>query len=117
MKKLTTIEEVQKNIEENNLAFIYIGQENCSVCHGLKPQVETIMEKYEGVSLVELDALEVPEVAEVFNVLTVPVMMLFVEGREYLRKARMINTRDFSQEVDKIIRGYQEMLAGESDSQ
>ena len=46
------------------------------------------------------------EVAGEFQVLTVPVVLLFVEGKEYLRKARIIQTAQFKSEVEKIVTGY-----------
>lgn len=109
-KKVATLSEVQQTIQEQKLVFLYIGQQNCSVCHGLKPQIEALLESYEDVVMLELDGGQVPEVAEAFNVLTVPVLLLFVEGREYLRKARIINTREFSMEFAKIVTGYREMV-------
>lgn len=109
MEHLKSVAAVKEVIQSESLTFLYIGQENCSVCHGLKPQISKIMSAYPEVRLVELDALEVPDVAEAFQVLTVPVLLLFVEGKEYLRKARIVNTMNFKQDVHKIITGYQQM--------
>lgn len=110
LKKVARLSDAQRTIQEEKLVFLYIGQPNCSVCHSLKPQIERLLEEYQEVVMLELDAVEVPEVAEAFNVLTVPVLLLFVEGREYLRKARIVNTREFSTEFAKIINGYREMV-------
>lgn len=109
MEQFNNLADVKKVIQNEPLTFVYIGQKNCSVCHGLKPQINKIMSGYPQVRLVELDALEVPEVAEAFQVLTVPVLLLFVEGKEYLRQARIVNTSRFKQDVHKIITGYQQM--------
>ncbi|MBP1043873.1 thioredoxin family protein [Vagococcus sp. BWB3-3] len=110
LKKVSTLADARRYIQEEQLVFLYIGQPNCSVCHSLKPQVERLLESYDDVTMLEIDALEVPEVAEAFNVLTVPVLLLFVEGREYLRKARIIHTKEFSAEFAKIVTGYREMV-------
>jgi len=109
MFKKSDLSSAKKMIQGKDLVFLYISQPNCSVCHGLKPQIEQILMCYDDLVQVELDALEVPEVAEAFDVLTVPVLLLYVEGREYLRKARIVNTKEFSYEVSKIIHGYREM--------
>lgn len=110
MERVNQISTAQEIITKEPLTFVYIGQKNCSVCHGLKPQIGKIMAAYPQVKLIELDALEVPEVAEAFQVLTVPVLLLFVEGKEYLRKARIVNTMTFKQDIHKIITGYQQMV-------
>lgn len=107
---LNTLEEAQRIIKETPLTFLYISQKNCSVCHGLKPQIEKILSEYPDMRLIELDALDVPEVAGAYQVLTVPVLMLFVEGKEYLRKARIVHTAEFKQEVNRIVTGYHSVL-------
>ncbi|GEQ61706.1 putative thioredoxin or thiol-disulfide isomerase [Vagococcus lutrae] len=106
MELLKDIETVKQHIAEEKLSLLYIGQENCSVCHGLKPQIQKIMSEFPDVYTMEVDAMDVPEVAGEFQVLTVPVVLLFVEGKEYLRKARIIQTAQFKSEVEKIVTGY-----------
>lgn len=109
MKQVNNITEANELIQNESLVLVYIGQKNCSVCHSLKPQVVKVMEKFPRVKMIALDAQETPEVASQFQVLTVPVIMLFVEGKEYLRKARIVQMQAFESEVEKIINGYQKM--------
>ncbi|WEB82232.1 thioredoxin family protein [Vagococcus lutrae] len=106
MELLKDIETVKQHIADEKLSLLYIGQKNCSVCHGLKPQIQKIMSEFPDVYTMEVDAMDVPEVAGEFQVLTVPVVLLFVEGKEYLRKARIIQTAQFKAEVEKIVTGY-----------
>lgn len=103
------LSDVRATIAHEKLVFLYIGQANCQVCHSLKPQIEELLASFTDVTMIELDALEEPEVAEAFNILTVPVLLLFVEGREYLRRARIINTKEFLNDFEKIVSGYREM--------
>src|SRR5690625_7672170 len=42
----TNIEDIEQFIQSNQLAFIYVSRENCSVCHGLLPQVKEMFTKY-----------------------------------------------------------------------
>lgn len=53
-ERLTTLEEAEQLIEGNNVAFLYISQENCSVCHGLKPQVKKVMDQYPKIQAAEI---------------------------------------------------------------
>ena len=108
-QKMQTINETQRKIATEQLVFVYIGQKNCSVCHSLKPQVETILREYSDIVLLELDALETPMVAEAFQVLTVPVLLFFIDGKEYLRKARIVNTQELKAAIDKIVLGVRSM--------
>ena|SRR5690625_1701113 len=99
---LGTIEEISDFINTHQLSFLYISRSNCSVCHGLLPQVQQIMEKYPEIKLGHIDADQVMEVAGHFSVFTVPVLLLFVDGKEYVREARIVHMDLFDQKISKI---------------
>lgn len=105
-KKIESIEEIRKIIASNEFTFVYFTQPNCSVCHGLKPQVESKLKEFEHeMTFIEVDAVEVPQVSGEFAVMTAPVILLFVEGKEYMRKARFIPVQELYHDVKKIIEG------------
>lgn len=100
--KLTTIEMVMDFIQKNELSFLYISRQDCSVCHGLLPQVQQMMEKYPEIKLGHIDADTVMEVAGHFSIFTVPVLLLFVDGKEYIREARIVHMDLLDQKIKKI---------------
>lgn len=99
---LTSIEETDLFIEKNDLAFLYITMPNCSVCQGLQPQMEEMFTKYPKIATRTIDASEVKEIAGKFNIFTAPVLLLFVEGKEYIREARIVHTEAFEEKVSRI---------------
>lgn len=99
---LTTIEAVEDFIHDNKLSFLFISQPNCSVCHGLLPQVQALMANYPEIHLGHINASEVTEVAGRFSIFTVPVLLLFVEGKEYIREARIVHMDLLEEKIDKI---------------
>jgi|SRR5690625_654412 len=101
-KSIDSIEEVEQFLQDNELAFIYITQPNCSVCHGLEPQITPLFKKYPSIEARKVDASEVPEVAGKFNVFTAPVALLFVDSKEYIRKARFIPVAALNNEIKRI---------------
>ncbi len=106
-KTLTSIKDTETFIEENELAFLYITMPNCSVCHGLQPQMEEMFSNYPKIKTRTIDASELTEIAGKFNVFTAPVLLLFVEGKEYVREARIVHTEPFE---EKIARIYENMV-------
>ncbi|MUV38359.1 Thioredoxin-like protein YdfQ [Lentibacillus sp. JNUCC-1] len=102
--RLTSIEAIDTFIDEHSLAFLYISREGCSVCHGLLPQVEEMMERYPNISCAHIDADQVAAVAGRFSIFTVPVLLLFVEGKEYIREARIVHMDLFEEKVEKVYR-------------
>jgi len=101
-KHLTSTDEMNSFIESNELAFLYISLPDCSVCHALMPQVKELLDHYPEIKLGHIDAAETEAVAGMFSIFTVPVLLLFVEGKEYLREARMVHLDLFEEKVDKI---------------
>lgn len=101
-KELTSIEETEHVLHNHSLVFLYITQPNCSVCHGLQPQIERILQKYPHIYSYRIDASNVTEVAGRFNIFTAPVLLLFVNGKEYIREARIVQTGLLDDKISKI---------------
>ncbi|WP_087974439.1 thioredoxin family protein [Oceanobacillus rekensis] len=100
--ELASIQSINNFINVNELSFLYISRPNCSVCHGLLPQVQKLMEKYPEIKLGHINAEAVEEVAGRFSIFTVPVLILFLEGKEYVREARIVHMDLFEEKLDKI---------------
>ncbi|WP_249871427.1 thioredoxin family protein [Oceanobacillus saliphilus] len=101
-EELTSIDSAENFIKDNKLSFLYISRPNCSVCHALLPQVQELMEKYPEIKLAHINAQSVEEVAGRFSIFTVPVLLLFVEGKEFVREARIVHLDLFEGKLDKI---------------
>lgn len=101
-----TIDEVRDFIKSNELAFVYISRVDCSVCHAVRPQVEHILENYPRIHSIQADADAIPEVAGEFNVFTVPALLLFANGKEYIREARFVNMEDLEHQFKRIAENF-----------
>ncbi|MBD3919773.1 thioredoxin family protein [Paenibacillus sp. PR3] len=99
---LTSVESAQEFIRRHRLSFLYITITGCSVCHALQPQVQKLMTKYPQIQLGTIDAQEVPAVSGSFSVFTAPVLLLYVEGKEYIREARIVHLDLLDEKIGKI---------------
>ncbi|KGX92965.1 thioredoxin [Pontibacillus halophilus JSM 076056 = DSM 19796] len=103
MNHVQTIEAINEMKEQNDLSLLYISRTQCSVCHALLPQVEELLEeKYPSVAAVHVNADELPEIAGEYSIFTVPVMIVFAEGKEMFRKARFVPMEEFDQQLGKL---------------
>lgn len=100
--ELTSMQEIENFIKNNELAFLYISKENCSVCLSLLPQIERVMDKYPSIHLGHINTDHVEEVAGRFSIFTAPVLLLFVNGKEYVREARIVHIQLFDEKINKI---------------
>lgn len=101
-KKIYAEQEITPFITDHQLAFLYISKTNCSVCHSLLPQVEAVLTDYPKIKTAHINVDDIPAVAGRFSVFTVPVLLLFAEGKEYLREARIVHLDQFREKLDKI---------------
>ncbi|RYG74249.1 thioredoxin [Lentibacillus lipolyticus] len=100
--ELRSIDAIDLFTKDNRLSLLYVSRPGCSVCHGLLPQVQTLMENYPEIQLGHINADEVKEVAGHFSIFTVPVILVFVEGKEHIREARIVHMDLLEEKLDKI---------------
>ncbi|HLR64283.1 MAG TPA: thioredoxin family protein [Pseudogracilibacillus sp.] len=106
LKKLTSMQEVNEFMQQDGLQFLYVTMPNCSVCHGLLPQLEPFVERYSKINFAQLDAADIPEAQGQFQLFTAPVALLFVDGKEYIRQARFIPLQQLDEDIYKIYSQY-----------
>ena len=103
MEEVHCLEAIKSKLEAEKLVLLYISRPNCSVCHALLPQVEKVLEEFQSVSPIHADAEEIPEVAGEFSIFTVPVLIMFVEGKEMFRKARFVPIDELQSQISRLI--------------
>ncbi|GIN93410.1 thioredoxin-like protein YdfQ [Siminovitchia terrae] len=97
-----SLEEIQTTINESKLTLLYISRPDCSVCHGLLPQVKELLYEFPSVVSIHVDADEIPEIAGEYSIFTVPVVLVFVEGKEMIRKARFVPIGELRKQLEKV---------------
>lgn len=103
MKIAKTLQEIETTITENNLSLLYISRESCSVCHALLPQIQELLLQFPRIFPLAVSADEVPEIAGKYSVFTVPVLIVFYDGKEMFRKARFIPIEQLKDDLLKLI--------------
>lgn len=106
---LTTLDEL-KEAETGGLpALVYFSHQQCNVCKVLKPKVrDLIANNFPKMMLYYVNIREHPEMAGQYSVFTVPTLLVFFEGREYIRESRHISITAFHERLEKLYRIYYE---------
>jgi thioredoxin-like negative regulator of GroEL len=108
METIDNLKEFEDLVRDNRGAAFYFTGSRCGACQSLKPKVEQMfIRDYPAIKLREVDILESPEVGAQNNVLTVPALVVYFEGRETFRTARFIDLDELSEQID---RWYEELL-------
>ncbi len=101
-KEINSLDEFL-TLKEEPAILAYFSSAGCSVCHVLKPKVEELLRvEFPKMKMVSVKSDELPEVAAQNQVFTAPTILVFFEGREYIRKSRAISVHELQQEIDRI---------------
>ncbi|MEK6658688.1 MAG: thioredoxin family protein [Campylobacterota bacterium] len=95
---MQTTEDIKKIIEENLAVMLYFSAPTCNVCHALKPKlVDAILSNFKEFEIVSIDTSIEQEIAANFSIFAIPSVLIFLGGKEFLRKSRHMS-------VDEVIR-------------
>ncbi len=99
---IQSYEEFLKLQEKEPALLAYFSTEACHVCKVLKPKVgELIESEFPKIKTVYVQTDKVPEAAAQNQVFAVPTILVFFEGREYIRKSRNIGISELQREIDR----------------
>jgi thioredoxin-like negative regulator of GroEL len=106
---MQTVENIQNIIKENLAVMLYFSAPTCNVCHALKPKLlEAIDANFDKFEIVSIDTSIEQEVAAHFSVFAIPTVLVFLDGREFLRKSRHMSVGEV---VNEIKRPYEIMMS------
>ncbi|ASK27360.1 thiol reductase thioredoxin [Neisseria chenwenguii] len=103
LKSAHCLDEVQSVITENELSLLYISAPNCGVCHAILPKLENMLSLLPEIATVQADIAQIPEMASVFHALTVPVAIMFYQGKEVWRMAKFFRFAELESELDRWV--------------
>lgn len=102
MERITSLEELKRNIEEEKLIVTYYLGNSCGACNVIKMKVKEIVKDFNGVALCEIDGVKSPEIAASFNVFALPLLILYCEGKEVVRVGRYFNEEEFKDTLSRM---------------
>ncbi len=104
-----SLEELQEIIRKEVGVLLYFSGENCNVCHALRPKFKELFDsEFPKLKQIYLDAHENSEISAYYQVFSVPTMVIFLDGREFVREGRTVSLYQLSQ---KLKRPYGMMLS------
>jgi len=105
IEKIFTQEELEETIKSEIGVLLYFSTPTCNVCKALKPKIEEEFDKnFPLIKQYFIDSSIQPDIPASLNIFSVPTIVLFLDGREFLRESRNVSVSQF---VDKTKRVYE----------
>lgn len=106
---MQTLSDIQSVIDNHAAVMLYFSAPTCNVCHALKPKlVDAFAQNFPAFEIVSVDISETPEIASHFTVFAIPTLVIFLDGREFLRKSRHMSVGEV---VEAVRRPYEIMTS------
>ena len=100
--EIQSFDEFLKLKEEESALLAYFSTDACNVCKVLSPKVdELIQSEFPQIRMVYIKSDRLPEVAAQNQVFAAPTILVFFEGREYIRKSRNIGIGELQREIER----------------
>jgi len=89
-------------INNNKIAIVYFSGNTCSACDVIKSKIEVILRDYNEVKIMEINAVKEKEISAQLNVFSLPLVIIYIEGKESIRYGRNIDILEFKRFIDRF---------------
>ena len=97
-----TLEQLQQTIQEEIGVLLYFSGEHCNVCHALRPKFKALFDnEFPKIKQIYLDAHKNQEISAHFQVFSVPTMIVFLDGREFVREGRAVSLHKMTEQLKR----------------
>lgn len=106
MKTINNLEKIKEIIASEEMVLTYFTTKDCNLCKDLYPKVEKMLEAFPGIVGVRGEVDVALPIVGAYGVYTAPTVILFIQGKETIRRSRKISIAEFSEATDR----YYQML-------
>ena len=102
-QNIQNLQELEALLLKEKVLLVYFSSDNCTVCKVLKPKIAHLAEEYfPQMALVSVNVSLAPEVAANNRVFTIPTVVVFFAGKEYIRKSQSFSLDELKNEIGRI---------------
>jgi thioredoxin-like negative regulator of GroEL len=102
-KIITSEKDFQDALHVNLGVLFYFSTLSCSVGESLEPKVKELLHnKFPKIPFYFIDMNNSPEVSAKNNVFVEPTILVFFDGKEAIRKGRIVSIQELSDSISRI---------------
>ena len=97
------VDSLKQKVESSKGIVLYFKNDLCGPCLALRPKVEALIKsKFDKMDFEIVDTVKQPELSNAFNVFSNPTILVFFEGKEYIRKSKYVSLSELEKEVSRL---------------
>ncbi len=101
MRKLTKDYEIADLIKDNAMVVIYFTGNDCGACEAIKFKIHNILKRFPKIKSGEIQGEEHLDIAAKYEVFSLPIFLLYINGKETLRLGRHINLLELEENIKR----------------
>jgi thiol-disulfide isomerase/thioredoxin len=102
MVEIENITQLKEAIARNQALMIYFYNDTCAPCVALRPKVSEMAEsEFPLIKLYFCNALTHPEIASEYGIYASPTLLIFFEGKEYIRESKYISIQALKESISR----------------
>lgn len=98
--------DVDNLISNNDMVILYFSGSDCGVCKIIKPQIIELLNKYPKIKSAEIKTEESIEISAQYNIFTLPSVLMFIDGKEVIRKLRYMSLVELESNISRYYNLY-----------
>lgn len=102
IQTINNYDDYQQIIQDEKAVLFYFSHEQCNVCKVLKPKIaELLGTDFPEMKMFYIDTVNLPLISGQERIFAVPTLIVFFEGKEYIRKSRNIGLDELRREIER----------------
>jgi len=104
MKEISvTKKDLDDIIEQEEAVIIYFYNDNCAPCISLRPKVQKMVsEEFPKINFYLINSEKHPELTAHHSVFANPTLLVFFDGKEFIRKSKYVSIPELSQSIQRV---------------
>ena len=100
---MISLSDVRSKVDSQPAILVYFKNDNCAPCLVLRPKVKELLnETFPSIEMIVVDTVEQPEFAGEFHVFANPTLLVFFDGKEYIRKSKYVAIPELKGEISRL---------------
>jgi len=96
-------DELKDKVANTSGIVLYFKNDACGPCLALRPKVQGLIETdFPKMEFEIVDTAKEPLLSRDYNVFSNPTILVFFEGKEYIRKSKNIGIGELRKEIDRL---------------